>query len=64
MKQRDYSNFDVGRAIDEFVHNAIYREILKDHYINGLTFKELEDKYGYSLSQTKRIIYKNEKKIF
>ena len=64
MKQRDYSNFDVARAIDEFVHNATYREILKDHYINGLTFKELEDKYGYSLSQTKRIIYKNEKKIF
>lgn len=64
MKQRDYSNFDIARAIDEFVHNAIYREMLKDHYINGLTFKELEDKYGYSLSQTKRIIYKNEKKIF
>jgi len=62
--KREYTNSNVSRAIDEHIHNATYREMLKDHYINGLTFKELEDKYGYSLSQTKRIIYKNEKKIF
>lgn len=62
--KRDYSNSEVEKAIDEYVHNSTYRLILKDRYINGLTYEELAEKYGYSVTHIKNIVYKHEIKIF
>ena len=36
------------------------REILKDHYVFGLTFEEIAEKYDMSVSQIKKITYDNE----
>ena len=62
--KRDYTNSDVARAIDEYIHNAKYRDVLKDRLIDGLTFEELAEKHGYSVSHVKTIVYKGEAKIF
>ena len=62
--KREYSNFDVEKAIAEYVHNEKYRALIRDRLVNGKLFKELADDYGYSIQHTKRIVYQFEKKIF
>lgn len=62
--KHDYNNSDIEKIIDEKVHNAKHREILKDRYIDGLLFKELEKKHNYSIQWIKTLVYKYEKKIF
>lgn len=39
------------------------REILKDHYVSGMTFEEIAEKYDMSVSQIKKIAYDNEPTI-
>lgn len=58
------SNSDIRRLIDDFIHNAKYRDVLKDRFIDGLTYCEIADKRGYSERQVKNIVYKGELKIF
>lgn len=36
------------------------REILKDHYVDGLTFEEIAEKHDMSVRQVKKITYDNE----
>ena len=53
-----YTNSDMSKLIDEYIHSARDREILKDRFIDGLTFAELEDKHKLSERQIKRIVKK------
>ena len=53
-----YTNSQMAYLIDEYIHSARDREILKDRLINGLTFSELEDKHHLSERQIKRIVKK------
>ena len=53
-----YTNSQMAYLIDEYIHSARDREILKDRLINGLTFAELEDKHHLSERQIKRIVKK------
>lgn len=62
--KREYSNFDVEKAIAEYVHNEKYRALIRDRLVNGKLFKELATEYNYSIQHTKRIVYQFEKKIF
>lgn len=62
--KREYTNSEVEKAIDELIHNARYRDILKDRLINGLTYEELAEKYNYSVTHIKTIVYKGEARIF
>lgn len=62
--KREYTNAAIERAINDRVHNARYRALLKDRLINGKLFKELAEEYGYSIQHTKRIVYQFEDKIF
>lgn len=59
-----YYNSDIERIIDEVIHNKTVRNMLKDKYIDGLTYNELAGKYGYSLRQAERIVYKYQDEIF
>ena len=56
MKQ--YSNSDMVRLINEYIHSERDRAILIDRFVNGLTFAELADKYYLSERQIKRIVKK------
>ena len=39
------------------------REILKDHYVSGMTFEDIAEKYDMSDRQIKKICYDNEPTI-
>ena len=62
--KREYTNSEVEKAIEEYVHNAKYRALIRDRLINGKLYKELADEYGYSIQHVKRIVYQFEKKTF
>ena len=61
---KEYSNSQISEIIDEYIHNALYRDILKSRYIDGLTYDALAGKYDRTPRQISNIIYKNEKIIF
>ena len=54
---------DVSKAIDNCIvgfKSMRNRAILKDHYIDGMTFEEVAEKHSMSVRQTKEICYNNE----
>jgi len=55
---KEYMNSQIAALIDEYIHSQRDREILKDRFINGLTFSELSGKYYLSERQIKRIVAK------
>ena len=54
----NYLNADIDFLIDECVHDLRTRQILKDHWKDGLSYKELEDKYHLGTRQIQRIVDK------
>jgi len=46
-------------AWSKLIHNETRRTIFLDHYINGLTWKEVKEKYHYSRSQVFEINKRN-----
>lgn len=54
------SNERISRLIDNYVRRSDYRRILKDRMINGLTYSQIANIYGFSEKQIKNIVYKNE----
>ena len=63
-KMREYTNSQISHIIDEYIHNALYRNILKSRYIDGMTYEAIAEKYDRTTRQISNIIYKNEKIIF
>ena len=60
---KEYTNSEISAAIDERVHSLRDRDVLKSRFIDGLCYEPLAEKYGLSVSQVKRIVYKYESKI-
>lgn len=60
----NYSSEDIEQAIDQYIHNAVHRDILKSRLIDGLIFDDLAYLYHYSTRQIKRIVYKGQVVIF
>ena len=65
MKKRlpEYTNSEIACLIDELIHNAKYRAILKDRFVDGLTFEKIAEKHDLSVQGTKKIVYKTEEKL-
>ena len=61
---KPYTNSEISFLIDEHIHSARDRDILKDRLINGLCYEPLAEKYDLSVAQVKRIIYKGQDIIF
>ena len=75
-----YSNSDIAKVIDEYIHSERDRMILKMNLIDGRTYQEISDhlisldmdnrtkglftKYGLSPKQVGRVIIKQEKIVF
>lgn len=55
-----YTNSGIRAAIDEYVHSERDREILKDRFIDGLTFEQLAERHDVSTRTVKNVIYKHE----
>ena len=60
----EYRNSTVIMLIDEYIHNDEHRGILVDRLVRGMTYEQISEKHFLSVSQTKRIIYKGQDKIF
>lgn len=54
----EYRNSDMKLAIDEYVHNPRYRELLRLRYCDGMTYEEIADAVDYSTQHIKTICKK------
>lgn len=61
---KEYSNTDISKIIDEYIHSERDRAILKRRYIDGICYEPLAEEFDMSVAQIKRIVYKNENKVF
>ena len=60
----EYSNSQISDLIDDYIHSARNRAILKDRLIDGLTYERIAEIYDMSYQQIRTIIYKEQEKIF
>lgn len=59
----DYTNSQISSLIDEHIHHALHRQMLKDRLIDGMTYEQIAEKNDMSVRQIKNIIYKSTDKI-
>lgn len=64
MNLDDVTNTQIAHVIDEYIHSERDRNLMKARLIDGICFEPLADRFNLSVTQTKRIVYKLEKKIF
>lgn len=64
MRHDDYSNTQIARVIDEWIHSERDRKIMKRRLIDGICFEPLAEEFDMSVTQIKRIVYKHEMKIY
>lgn len=62
--KRDFERYDLSRdqlihLIDQWIFNEKHREILKDRFLDGLTYEKLAEKHSLSCQQAKNIVYKS-----
>lgn len=60
----EYSNSQVSKAIDEWIHSERDRAILKRRLIDGLTYEALAEEFSMSTRQIKKIVYKTSEFLF
>jgi len=60
----EYSNSDMSRLIDEYIHSERDRAILKRRLLDGICYEPLAEEFDLSVRQIKNIVYKNQDKIF
>lgn len=60
----EYTNSQIEKLIDEYIHSERDRGILKRRYIDGVTFERLAEEFGMSTRQIKTIVYRNELVLF
>ena len=54
----EYTNSQMCKLIDEHIHSAKYRDILKDRFIDGLTFEQIAELRDISPRQVQNIVYR------
>lgn len=60
----EYSNSEIEKVIDEYIHNERDRKLLKRRYVDGICYEPLAEEFEISVRSVKNIIYKNEIIIF
>ena len=60
----NYTNSQVRNIIAEHIHSERDRKIMERRLIDGLTFERLAEEFELSVSQVKRIIWKDSEIIF
>jgi len=61
---KDYTNSQICALIDEHIHSARDRRILKRRLRDGIVYEALAEEFEMSDSQIKRIIYKLQDRLF
>lgn len=60
----EYTNSQIREIIAEHIHNERDRKIMERRLIDGVTFERLAEEFDLSVSQIKRIIWKDSEIIF
>ena len=60
----EYSNSRIREIIGEHIHSERDRKLLCKRFIDGLTIDRLAEEFELSVSQVKRIIWKDSEIIF
>lgn len=60
----EYTNSQIRRIIEDFIHSERDRKILSRRFIDGITLEKLAEEQELSVRQIKNIIYRDEKIIF
>ena len=60
----EYTNTEMYNLIDDYIHHARDRRVMKDRLINGYGIEALAEKYDMSVSQLKRIVDKYQDMLF
>ena len=60
----DYRNSEISRVIDDYIHSARDRRVLKLRFIDGLTYEKIAQEMDMSVRQIQNIIYRHEMVVF
>ena len=60
----EYSNSRIREIIGEYIHDEKHRALMVRRLIDNITIERLAEEFDLSVSQTKRIIWKNSEIIF
>ena len=60
----EYSNSRVREIIGEYIHDEKHRRIMERRLIDNITIERLAEEQELSVSQIKRIIWKNSAVVF
>ena len=60
----EYTNTQIRDLIAEHIHSERDRRILYRRLVDGVCYEPLAEEFGLSVSQVKRIIWKNAEIIF
>ena len=60
----DYSNSEIIKAIDEYIHSERDRAILKRRLVDGICYEPLSEEFDLSVRQVKNIVRRSELKLF
>lgn len=59
-----FSNFRFRELVEEYVQGETARRLMIRFYVDDMTLEELEEEFHISVSQIKRVLYKNAEKVF
>ena len=59
-----YTNSQIREIIAEHIHSERDRRLMERRLIDGITFERLAEEYELSVSQVKRIVWKDSEIIF
>ena len=60
----DYSNSEIVKVINEYIHSERDRGILKRRLVDGICYEELAEEFALSVRQVKNIVYREQDKLF
>ena len=63
-KMMEYTNSEISKIIDEYLHSERDRALLKRRLIDGICYEPLAEEFDLSVRQIQNIIYKSEEIIF
>ena len=61
---RDLSRSEWEALIDEWIFSELARKMLRRRLLDERTLEQIAEEFDRSVTQTKRIIYKAEEKLF
>lgn len=60
----EYTNSQIDRLINEYIHSERNRKILKRRLIDGICYEPLAEEFNLSVKQVRNIIDKSEDILF